>query len=335
MDERSSPGVLWRSLTALASLKLTLTTLPLLAIGVLFAYQDAASATWWLVAPLTLCAANLAAAVITNRVFRRQLPLLLFHLALLALVVLVAAGRLTYFKARAELVDGEAFTGDLAEVDAGPWHLNRLDRVRFVNEGFSVDYAPGLHRGATRNTLRVLSESGPGRQVVIGDNQPLTVAGYRFYTSFNKGFAPIFRWYPPGAKDPVVGAVHLPPYPANEHGQALEWTIPGTATRLWIMLQFDGPLIDATRADQFKLPSLHSIVVRSGERRWELRPGESVEIAGGRLEYDHLRAWMGYNIFYDWTLPWLLAACFAAVASLAAHFWTKFAARPWNTAPHE
>ena len=44
----------------------------------------------------------------------------------------------------------------------------------------------------------------------------------------------------------------------------------------------------------------------------------------------YLRGWMGYKVFYDWTMHWLLAAGTLAVASLGVHFWRKYAARPWD-----
>jgi cytochrome c biogenesis protein len=39
---------------------------------------------------------------------------------------------------------------------------------------------------------------------------------------------------------------------------------------------------------------------------------------------------MGYSVFYDWTMPWLLAACTLAVLALGWHFWSKFSVRPWQ-----
>jgi len=62
----------------------------------------------------------------------------------------------------------------------------------------------------------------------------------------------------------------------------------------------------------------------------ELRPGDGVDLPEGRLDYQGVRAWMGYTVFYDWTIPWLLAAALGAVGALGWHFWRKFAGRPWN-----
>lgn len=316
-------------LERLASLKLTLIVLVMLAAGVIAAYLSEVRTTWTLVLPLLLVAVNLAAAVVTNGVFRRQSALLVFHLALIAIVLLIAAGRMTYLKGQLELAEGEEFTGDLLSYDAGPLHWWRLDRIRLVNDGFTIDYATGVKRGPTRNRLRFALDDGPFQVAVIGDNEPLVLAGYRFYTSFNKGFAPTFLWRPKHG-EAQFGAVHLPAYPIHEYRQAREWLLPGTSTAVWTQLQFDELILDPGKPSSFRLPEEHSLVLRVGELRREMRPGEAVELADGRLEYRGLRAWMGYTVFSDWTTSWLLAAAALAIASLTLHFWRKFMAQPWN-----
>lgn len=316
---------------ALASLKLTLLVLVALGAGVLAAYLSDTRTTWMLVGPLTLFAVNLSAAVATNPVFRRQTPLLVFHLMLIAIVLLIAIGRLTYLKGTLELTNGIPFAGELTSSEAGPLHNGRLADVRFVNEGFEIDYGAGVQRGATRNRVRWFDEAGYEHTAVIGDQQSLTILGYKFYTSSNKGFAPVFVWIPDiGA--PARGSIHLPSYPLNEYRQALEWTPPGSVLKLWTQLQFDEVILDPAKPSQFRLPERHKIVVRHGANRHELQPGERVKFSGGVLLYEGLSTWMGYTVFYDWTIGWLLAASIVAVLSLAWHFWKKFAARPWQQA---
>jgi len=155
--------------------------------------------------------------------------------------------------------------------------------------------------------------------------------GYRFYTSPNKGFAPTFLWHPAGGAAPLLGSVNLPSYPIHEYGQARDWVIPGTAIKVWTMLAFDEVILDPKKASEFRLPRQYRIVMRIGDLRRQLQPGEAIDLPGGRLVYDGLRTWMGYTVFYDWTAPWLLAACVASVGALGWHFWRKYAARPWNT----
>ncbi len=294
------------------------------------AYLSETPSTWALAVPLTAFAVNLAAAVVTNPVFRHQTALLVFHMALIAIVLLIAVGRITYLKGQLELAEGEVFEGQLTQEESGPWHPRQLGALRFSNDGFTINYEKGVRRGFTRNQVSWVTQEGQIHRSVIGDQTPLVLAGYHFYTSHNKGFAPAFIWHPNSGGQPVLGTIHLPAYPLHEHKQALEWTPPESKMKLWVMLQFDEVILDPAKPSEFRLPAKHQIVVRAGDERQELKPGESMRLAEGVLEYNGLRSWMGYTVFYDFTLPWLLAACVLAVASLAWHFWNKFSARPWN-----
>lgn len=319
-------------LVRLASLKLTLAVFILLGASLLLAYFSAVRTSPWLVFSLALLAVNLLAAIATNRHFRRQLPLLVFHLALLAIVLLVAVGRLTYLRGKAEVVEGEEFEGRLTEADAGPWHPWGLEAARFTNLGFRIIYAPGLYRLGTENRVGWIDEQGQHHETVIGDHRPLVRNHYRFYANWNKGFALIFGWEPrKGA--PVAGSVNLPGYPSNALKQAQQWQLPGEKEPIWAMLQFDGDLIPSETGGEFRLPPDYRVVVRQGGRRWELDPhlgASSIELPGGRLRYLGLRTWMGYEVAWDRTMPWLLAASVIAVLALGWHFWRKFAARPWD-----
>lgn len=328
-DSRMSP-TLHGALRALASLRLTLAILVALAAGIVVSYNSEVRTTWSLVVPLALFAVNLGAAVATNAVFRRQSALLVFHLALIAIVLLVAAGRLTYLKGQLELGEGETFSGELKESEAGPLHRSRLGEIPFVNEGFRIEYAKGVRRGHTYNKVAWRDAAGRWQRAVIGDQDPLVLKGYRFYTSHNKGFAPTFLWIPDSGAEPVLGAIHLPSYPIHEYSQALEWEPPGSGLTLWTGLQFDEVILDPEKPSEFRLPNVHRLVVRYGENRSEMQAGDRLKLPGGTLEYQGLRSWMGYTVFYDWTLPWLFAACALAVGSLGVHFWRKFAAKPWD-----
>ena len=315
---------------SIASIKLTLPGLVLLAAGVVYYASAPAPSAAWVVAPLGFLAVNLLAAIGANASFRADPPLLVFHVALLAVLLLAAAGRLTFLKGELELSEGEAFDGRLGSMVAGPWHPGGIEGVRFVNEGFTIRYAPGLKRGETRNVVGLIEADGSMRQYVIGDNEPLLAAGYRFYTTPNKGFSLVFRWIPEhGTVE--RGTVNLPSYPANEERQASQWTLPGTRTAVWTMLQFDAPPLDPEHETTFRKPEKHTVIVRVGDsERHVLERGGSVELANGTLVYEGLGTWMGYQVFYDWTMPWLLAACFTAIASLGLHFWRKSCGAAWD-----
>lgn len=316
-----------RLVVALASLKFTPVGLILLGIAAVAVYRFDHSAAPWLSAPLLLLAINLIAAVATNGTFRRQMPLLVFHLALIALVLLAAAGRLMYLKGTAEITEGAGFSG-LKSRDAGPLHLDRVNQVHFVNDGFDINYMAGPVLDRLVNRVR-WQDKGGERSGEIELNKPLILFGYRIYPTSNKGFAPVFIWHPVGGQ-PVLAAVHLPGYPGNATNQAQAWRPPGRSDEIWIMLNVPEDLIAADAPSRFRLPDERKIVVRRQSDRWEMQPGERIALPGGTLEYRELRTWMGYRFFQDWTIPWMLAACAVGVASMAWHFWRKFASTPWN-----
>jgi hypothetical protein len=326
---RGRPGTPMNWIAAAGSLKIALIVLASFALGILVHYFELAKSIWILVVPLAAFAVNLSAAVISSPEFRRQPALLVFHLALIAIVVLTGEGRLTSLKGQLELSTGETFDGQLSQVEEGPWHDRHFEQAAFTNDGFTINYSAGVRRDETKNSVSWTAEDGQRQQAIIGDQLPLVLDGYRFYTSSNKGFAPLFTWLPKnGAAQ--RGTIHLPAYPVHEYRQALDWTLPGTDTRIWVMLQFDEVLLDPSRQWQFRLPTTHELIIRAGEDRRELRSGDRYDLAQGTLVYEGLTTWMGYTVFYDWTLPWLLAACVLAVACLAWHFWKKFSFRPWD-----
>ena len=275
---------------------------------------------------LALLAINLAAALVVHPAFRRQLPLLVSHLALLLLVVLVGLGRLYALDGRFELTQGVPWDGTLLDRDAGALHVDRLQRLSFVHHGFEIDYAPGRQRGATRNAVAWRGADGEPQQAVIGDHRPLVLEDHRFYTSPNKGFAPLLRWQSAGGGE-IVGAVHLPSYPSHELSQSRAWPLPD-GREVWVMLDVPDDLIDPKAAARFRLPEAHRLIVRVDEQRAELRPGEGIDLAGGRLVYQELRTWMGYRVAYDPTLPWLVAAAAVAALALALHYALKFRGAP-------
>ncbi len=312
-----------RSLIAhVGSLRSTLALMALLGLAVFAGQVAEVLGAPALTLAMALLALNLIAALVVHPAFRRQLPLLVAHLALLALVVLAAYGRLASLDGRFELTQGVPFDGTLMDVRAGVLHRDGLQRLAFSHQGFEIDYAPGRRRGATRNAVTWRDEAGRERSAVIGDHRPLVIDGYRLYTSPNKGFAPLLVWTP-GAGEPVTGAVHLPAFPAHELRQSIEWSLPD-GRRAWVLLQTDETLIDPARASRFELPRRHTLVLRMDPQRHELQPGQSVALDGGTLTYLGLRTWMGYRVTYDPTLPWLLAASLLAAFALAWHYTQRF-----------
>lgn len=311
-----------RALSAHAgSLRTTLALMALL--GAVVAVHPGA---WPLGVAIGLLALNLLAALVVHPKLRRELPLLVAHLALLALVALVGIGRLASLDGRFELTQGVPFDGRLIDRAAGPLYDETLARLEFRHEGFEIDYSPGRNRGPTRNRVVWRDGDGAEQRAVIGDHRPLVLDDHRFYTSPNKGFAPLLRWTPERG-EPALGAVHLPSFPLLELKQSREWSLPD-GRAVWVMLQFDDKLIDPAAAARFRLPEDHRLVVRVGEARQVLAPGHSMALEGGTLAYEGLATWMGYRVTYDPTLPWLVAASLLAALAFGWHYMLKFRAAP-------
>jgi cytochrome c biogenesis protein len=315
-------------LQGLASTRLTLVGMVLLAIGAGLSYGNpVTTSVWVLVAPLGFLALNLFAAILMQPGINRRGGLLLFHIGLLSLSILVAIGRLTFYEAHVELVAGEPFEStSVSDVHQGPWHRSGLDEVRFVQGPYTVEYGSQLKRGSTRSQVAIADGRGGWSEQVVGDDTPLLINGYRLYTSFNKGFAPVLTWTPDNG-EAVTGTVHMPAYPLFDYKQDNRWTPPGsTEIRFWLRLDTGYTLNQPWVLDGRKASGV--LVVNSGEQRLELQPGDEVQLTGGRLRYESLNSWIGYKIFYDPTLKWLFIAAILAVAGLARHYWSKFSDQP-------
>ena len=90
------------------------------------------------------------------------------------------------------------------------------------------------------------------------------------------------------------------------------------------MLKFDEEVMPTDRAFDFRLPQRHSIVIREQDRRYELFPGDTIDLPQGSLRYRELTSWMGYRVDYDWTRPWMLAAALIGLVALMLHYLDKF-----------
>ena len=268
--------------------------------------------------PMAVLACNLAAAIATRPALRRG-GLGLFHACLLACMLLVAWSRLTHLDGRVRLVEGQDFDAAAVEVDArGPWHGDGLTRIAFRQGPFTVTYAPGVQRDRTTSMVVAGSQPGAAPQAV-GDNTPLELDGYLFYTTSNKGFAPVLTWTPAGG-EPATGAIMLPSYPFIDIQQD-DWQAPGGA-KWQFFLRVDKPPENAPwTLDPANTRSV--LVAESAGQRFELKPGEVAQTPAGTLRYEWLSGWMGYRVFYDRTLLPLLALAILGVAGMAWHLWAR------------
>ncbi len=322
-------GGLKRVLSVLASLRLTLACLVLAAAIVLVAELADSNVGWAVAVPFGFLCLNLLAALLATPKLRRQGGLLVFHLSLALLALLVAADRLMSLNGHVEVTEGTAFDPGLVEAQAGPLHPWALDSVRFTQAEFVIDYAPAVKRRETFSNVRVWQGPGRWRDLVIGDDRPLIAGNYRFYTSFNKGFAPVLTYVDERGKA-HSGAVHLPSYPLNYFKQGNDWPIPASKRSVKLWLHLPEPVFDETASWHFRKPENATLILIDGQMRYELRPGETIPIGRGSLRYEALRSWMGYTISYNPLIPWMLATAAVGLACLGWHVGRRFQRTPWQ-----
>lgn len=304
-----------RLLRKMASLRLTLAGLLLLLVGLVLDQNYWLAGALAITPPLGLLVLNLGAAMITDPRFRRQPALFAFHLCLLLLALLAGYGQLVGYQGRVLLAEGQAFAdGIVTTIRQGPLPRQPL-RDGVVRQGtIEVDYTAGLRRGATRSQLWV---DGLGWRE-IGDDVPLILDGYRFYTTSNKGFAALLTWHPDrGAAR--RGTVNFPSYPAKELGQLARWQTPAGED-----LKLSLALPPSSYGDRWtlrqELAEGVALELVAGDRALLMRPGDTAALRGGRLHYQRLGMWMGYELRYDPTLPWLFSLAALAVLLMAVHF---------------
>lgn len=328
MHARTLPAAAPHWLKAAAAPRWTVLFFLLTAAAALMIAEGAMAPTPLMLAPFALLAVNLVAAIASNARFRADLPLLVFHLALLALVLLVVLARLTYLDARATVSRGAVFDGKMERDARGPLHWGRLHALRFANEGVAARYSDkGVYQG-TYNRVRWQDAGGEWQRAEIGDDRPLIVDGYRIYATAYRGLAPLFRWQP-AKGEPELGSVQLEDHRKRELPPAAAWQLPG-GPQVWVQLDFTPlPQPQGRRQEELGAAELeHALVLRSGDLRQVLRAGESVDFAEGRLTYVRLDSWMSYRFVYDPTVPWIVATVMVGIGSLIWFYVRRIWGRP-------
>lgn len=317
-------------LKTLASPRLTVLFFLLMAGAALWASQGAENITAVVLAPLLLLLLNLGAAIIGNARFRADLPLLVFHLALLLLLGLLAAARLTYFEGALTLSADTDFDGEFVREERGMLHGDGARRLRFGNEGFTENYPARGQYHMTYNLVRWSDAEGRPRLAEIGDDRPLVIDGYRIYATRQRGFSPVFAWVPADGAE-QLGTIQLldrgETVGSDDFPSGSTVTLPG-GTQAWVQLRLQGaPEKKEQRADLGAAEVKHHVVLRVGSERHELQTGDSVALPGGRLHYVKLGSWMGYRVTYDPTKPWLIATTLVGILALV-WFYSRLLLRP-------
>ncbi len=301
----------------------------MLAAAVLLAHLTPLSSGQTLLLPLLLLMVNLLAAVLLVPGFRVKPYLLGFHLALLFMVIALGWAQLSRYEAAFELVEGERFDGWVDAAEGGLLRdLNQPLPFSIQSESMQLNYGPNHRRDKAINRVSWWDERGEGYQGTISNHVPLTIAGYRIYTSRYRGFSLLLRWQPVSG-EVQTARVNLPSYLENSLAQSKQWTIPGTDTEVWAMLGWEGDPFPVDRDFVFTAPEQSHLVLRSGGQRYKLMPGDAVQLPSGSLQFIRPEVWLGYRISYDPTISLLVGTSFMAALLLMLHYIQRFQRRPW------
>jgi len=312
-----------RLLRMLGSNKVAFFGMVVLGIAVLLNNRLAVAPVWLLVAPLAFLGLSLLAAMVSYPRIHRQAGLLVFHLALLGLIALAAVGRMTHMQGHFEVAEGQPFDPGLLEgIKKGPWHAQPMASVAFVQGPVAVEYESGIKRGKTFSKVYVASESGASIEETVGDDLPLVLDGYRIYSTFRKGFAPILTWRPL-AGPAQTGAVHMPSYPLFLYQQENSWMPPGSSAPIQLSLDLHTSIDDKSTWTLKSDTARAELLIELEDRTLQLQEGQSVNLEGGMLRYERLVMWKGYNVIYDPTIFWMFMMAVLGVAGLAWHMWTR------------
>lgn len=312
-------------LRTLASLRLTLVGMLLLAVLAVTASRSDVVGPGVTTVPLVILVTNLFAALLTNRSFRSQAGLLVFHIGLLLVFAFIGLTVLMRYDGHAEVLQGTAFdAGRVETVEEGWWHVNRLAGIELYQGEVRINYLPGLNRQDTHSMVEYRAKSGELRRMTLGDTRTARVNGYRIAATFNKGFAILLQWAGADGTE-IIGAVHMPSFPEHDWNQVNTWITPA-GQQVELELDFDHPVSSTASKWTFgatSMPYAVRVSAEGGPTR-TIREGESVKLKNGVVRAVDLRVWMAYQIEYLPFLPWMFAAAVLAILGLVVHFARRF-----------
>lgn len=166
--------------------------------------------------------------VSAERGYLREAGNLLFHVALLGVLVAVAMGHMTSYRGQITVVEGEGFSNSLTQYDSftpGPWFdSSRMPPFRFTLTDFRAEYdtTPGEHTfGQPRMFEADIDVTTPGHEQkdqTLRVNEPLEVPGASMFLLGN-GYAPVVTITDPKGHTVAEGPVISLPVDKNYTSQ--------------------------------------------------------------------------------------------------------------------
>ncbi|MCP9945069.1 cytochrome c biogenesis protein ResB [Streptomyces somaliensis] len=173
-------------------------------------------------------------AVAAEKGYLREAGNLVFHVALIVMLLAFAAGQLFRSEGGKLVVEGDGFANTLSQYDdfrSGPlFSLDDLGHFSFELKRFTGTYeATGPQRGTPRTfeaEVAYSRDGGPDRDAVIRVNEPLEVDGAKVYL-IEHGYAPVVTVRDGRGKIVSREAVPLLPLDANVTSQGVAKVMDG------------------------------------------------------------------------------------------------------------
>jgi len=307
----------------LSGLPLTLLGLVTFLAGVLPVVTGYVSATSGLALGYSLLLINLVFAILVREKIKNNPFLLLFHMALLLMLLAVGVSRLTYFKGWVQIAVDHPITEPSGVISKGPWHPNRFTNTRVALKEFSAEYREGGSRKSQKSVIQV----GDNKLVRVDDAETADILGYQFTISKNLGFALEFMWI--GSDGNLIqGVSHFPSIIAYPETQGIDLQLPGVEKSIWIGLD-----IVSKRQDfftpEFRVPDDYSYTVMSTSGPLMVTPNSAVSLPEGQLMLNGLVPWIGYDLYYDPSIYFLLFTSLIGVCALALFLWQRQGKTSW------
>lgn len=316
---RSGLGNINRAIEFFASGKVTVLGMVLLGLSAFSVSYGQNVGHWFLIFSLVLLSFNLIVALIVNPAFRSQPALFGFHVALIFLALSVAYGHLTRFRGHIEISEGQIFDPSRIIPDRIGLIAPELPQQGvFKQRDVTVNYASKLVRRETTSTI----ELHDTKVASITDGTPLVIDNYRFYVTHNKGFSALLTWMDPVDNQLNRGTLHFPSYPRLSAGQSKQWITPGGTELELTLVPEKIPQSSAWKLRRDRAGESLSITTTDGQH-YLLSKGQEIELQDGKLKLEQLGLWIGYRIFYDPSIYWLLSSAFLSVILMTMHIWLR------------
>ncbi|MGW0466408.1 cytochrome c biogenesis protein ResB [Streptomyces sp. NPDC003027] len=161
-------------------------------------------------------------AVAAEKGYLREAGNLLFHIALIVMLVAFATGQLFKSEGGKLIIEGDGFSNTLTQYDdfksGSLYSVEDLAPFSFTLDGFTGTYEQsGPQRGTPRTfeaAVTYAEGTGPDRKAVIRVNEPLVVGGSKVYLIAH-GYAPVVTVRDGRGKVVHRGAVPLLPFDNN------------------------------------------------------------------------------------------------------------------------